>query len=113
MSGIINFNAQIAPMEHVEKLVRKEQEHGQVKQDALMQKAGEHLSQEGQLVQKTSESKKGRRVDRRKHGREEGKKDASSFTRKDCGFDGQADDESLAESAQTGVWSGNIVNIKV
>lgn len=113
MSGIINFNAQVAPMEHVEKVVRQEQEHGQVKQEALMQSASQRLSRDNEQVQKTQAATKGRRVDRRSEEDENARKKGGGEARKDRALAGQADDESLAESAQTDVWSGNIVNLKV
>lgn len=113
MSGIINFNAQIAPMEHVEKLVRQEQEHGQTKQAALMQKASQGLSRDNEQVQKTEKTRKDRRVERRNEEDEDARKKGATFAKKDRGAEGQADDESLAESAKTDVWSGNIVNLKV
>lgn len=113
MSGIINFNAQIAPMEHVEKVVRAEQEHSQVKQEALLQKASEHLSKDDRQVQKGADSKKGRRVDQRSQNEEESRRNGAAFAGKDRGAEGQASDEALTESAQTDIWSGNIVNLKV
>lgn len=113
MSGIINFNAQLAPMEHVEKVVRQEQDHGKVKQEALMQSAAEHLSRDNEQIKKTEATKKGRRVDRRNADDENARKRHPDFAQRDGGFDGQADDAALTESAQTGVWSGNIINVKV
>lgn len=113
MSGIVNFNAQIASLEHVEKVVRQEQEHGLIKGEALLQSATRLLSRDNEAVQKTEASPNGRKVERRKADDEGGRKKGSGFAKKDGGPDGQADDEALLESAQTGVWSGNIVNIKV
>lgn len=113
MSGIINFNAQLAPMEHVEKVVRQEQDHGKTKQEALMQRAAEGLSRDNEQVQKAEATKKGRRVDRRNADDENARKKGSSFAGRDKGLDGQADDAALTESSQTGVWSGNIINVKV
>lgn len=117
MSGIVNFNAQIASLEHVEKVVRQEQEHALVKGEALMQSATRLLSRDNEAVQKTEGSPNGRKVERRRADDEGGRKKGSGFAKKDGGPDGQpdvqADDEALLESAQTGVWSGNIVNIKV
>ena len=112
MSGIVNFNAQVAPMEHVEKVVRQEQEHGQIKQEALMHSAAQTLGRDNEQVQKTAATKKDRRVERRTSSNKNGGQGAD-FSGKDRGAEGQADDESLAESAQTGIWSGNIVNLKV
>jgi hypothetical protein len=113
MSGMINFNAQLAPMEHIEKVVRQEQEHGQVQQEALMRSAARRLSRDNEQVQETDASKKGRRVDKRGPEDEDARKKGGAFAQRDGGLDGQADDEVLFESAQTGRWSGNIINVKV
>lgn len=113
MSGIVNFNAQLAPMEHVEKVARQEQDHGKVKQEALMQSAAQSLSRDNEQVQKTEASNKGRRVNRRTAEDENARKRGQAFAGRDRGLAGQADDEALAESAQTGIWSGNIINVKV
>lgn len=116
MSGIINFNAQIAPMEHVEKVVRQEQEHSQVKQEALMQSAAERLSKDNEQVQKTAESRKDRKVGRKHQDDENSRRKWHSSTKEgtDAGLEGQADDQTLEAGAQQGgLWSGNIVNTKV
>lgn len=113
MSGMINFNAQIAPMEHVEKVVRQEQEHGLVKQEALLQSAAQRLSRDNEQVQKTVKSRKDRRVESRTDEDEEARKKGRNFAGKKPGQDSGPDGEDLAEQAKTGVWSGNIVNLKV
>lgn len=112
MSNMVNFNAQVAPMEHVEKMVRHEQEHDQIRQETLMQSASQLLSRDNEAVQKTAAAKKGRRVQRRNEDDDNGRK-GSGFAGKDRGRGGQTDGESLADGSQAGVWSGNIVNLKV
>ena len=119
MSGIVNFNAQVAPMEHVEKVVRQEQEHGQIKQQAMLQRAGQSLSEDSKEVQRTSDSGKGDRVKRRTSG--DGAEGGAAFysgefAKKQNADSGLAEQESAAQDnaeASGAVWSGNIVNIKV
>lgn len=109
MSGIVNFNAQVAPLEHVEKIVRQEQEHGAIKQQALMQKAAERLSKDNEQVQKSAKSRKDRKVGKRNHDDE----NARNRWAGNADDAPEAEDESLEAGACSGIWSGNIVNLKV
>ena len=114
MSSIVNFNAQIAPMEHVEKIVRQEQEHSQVKQEALMQNAATLLSKDNEQVQKTADIRKDRKVGSKNRDDENSRRKWKSSSQKAADeADGPDDDENSDAGAQTGLWSGNIVNIKV
>lgn len=111
MSGLINFNAQVAPMEHVEKVVRQEQQYSQVKLQSGMQEAGRMLSKDNEQVQETAESQKGQRVERRKHGKEQNaspeRQPANKKSEPDSG-----QEQDIPEISPD-VWSGNILNLKV
>lgn len=113
MSGIINFNAQIAPLEHVEKLVRQEQEHGQTKQAAVMQNAAESLHQDNKQVQESAKSANSRKVKAR--GEKEAPEQQSGNDSEQQGESqsGQAEPKDSGASAPADLWSGNIVNLKV
>ena len=66
MAEIVNFNAQLAPLEHVEKIVRQEQEHGQTARLASLMEAPSRLSKDNEQVRETTPQQR-RKVDER-HG---------------------------------------------
>lgn len=109
MSGLINFNAQIAPMEHVEKVVRQEQQYSQVKLQAVVQQAGKIFSKDNEQVQETAESQKGQRVTRRKHGKEQ----QAAPEHRQAKTKTEPEQEQGIPDMAPDVWSGNILNLKV
>ncbi len=113
MSDMINFNAQIAPMEHVEKVVRHGQEHSQVTQQALLQKASQTLSKDNEQVQRGAAGKHGKKVERHKGDDHD---DASAYRspKKRAGKNPQEEQpDGEIPDFSPDVWSGNIVNVKV
>ncbi|MDR2825778.1 MAG: hypothetical protein LBV76_03160 [Deltaproteobacteria bacterium] len=62
--------AQVAPMEHVARLVQQEQDAGPAKQATLQASAAEAISKANEQVEKTSGGEAGQKVTRRLDGRE-------------------------------------------
>lgn len=117
--SISNFAAQVAPMDHVAKVVQQEQDSGMMKQMVLQHVLSEKLAKDGQQVERTSASESGQKIKRQD---ERGRKGSGG------GHDGRREnadaaamtglEEQLAElgiDSETGsnVWAGNIVNVKV
>ena len=109
MSSIINFNAQLAPLEHVEKVARREQEHADTSQQALLREAPRLLSKDNEQVRRLPESL-GQKVERRLDGR----------GREAGGGRGEQQERQPAEEKEESggdfsgsVWTGNILNLKV
>lgn len=112
-----NLIVQVAPMEHVARVVLQEQESGAMRQQALQQVTPEKLQRDNEQVAKTSNSEAGQKVRRGKerHGRPDqhgqqtgggrGAEDQQEMTPEEL--------EALQLEPTGNVWAGNIVNMKV
>ncbi|MDR2050427.1 MAG: hypothetical protein LBQ63_01460 [Deltaproteobacteria bacterium] len=110
MAEIVNFNAQIAPLEHVEKVARREQEHGHVAGQGLLRDAARLLGRDNEQVQKTGQGE-GQRVERRRD--EEDRGGSGAFSGHQEQAEGEENPEDAASPSSSNIWSGNIVNLKV
>ena len=110
MAEIVNFNAQIAPMEHVEKVVRQEQEHAQTSGQALLRQAQRLLSKDKEQVRETLSGRGGRKVE--DEDRSGGEKRHPGSRPEHGPRKGGEPEEKLGESSAD-IWSGNIVNLKI
>ncbi|MDR2826391.1 MAG: hypothetical protein LBV76_06300 [Deltaproteobacteria bacterium] len=110
--------AQVAPMEHVAKVVQQEQDSGPVKQAVLQASTALALIKANDQVEKTSSGEAGQKVTRRFDGR--GKNKQGQTPEKFLGADNipeetlaEALDQSIENEPTPDVWTGNIVNVKV
>ncbi|MDR2503206.1 MAG: hypothetical protein LBD82_02300 [Deltaproteobacteria bacterium] len=110
MAEIVNFNAQIAHMEHVEKVVRQEQEHAQTSRQALLRQAPRLLSKDKEQVREALPGQGGRRVEDEDRSGGEKRHPGSRHER---GPRRGGEPEEKSGDFPADVWSGNIVNLKV
>jgi hypothetical protein len=110
------FVAQVAPMEHVARVVRQEMDAGPSNQSALQSGVAETLSKAGEQVEKTSPAETGQKVSRRSEGRGGNKgQTPGNFLNGEQNPE-QNQEASFAQNPETGAagaWTGNIVNVKV
>ncbi|MCL1916337.1 MAG: hypothetical protein FWG17_06515 [Desulfovibrionaceae bacterium] len=112
MAEIVNFNAQLAPLEHVEKIARKEQEHGSDSRLALLRNIPQDLHRASEQVQEPSKTE-GRRVEERPdEGEGRGGAPPDRRASKDKAAPGEDYGQEDASPAPEG-WSGIILNLKV
>lgn len=118
--SISNFAAQVAPMDHVAKVVQQEQESGLMKQQALQHGLAEKLTKDGQQVERTSAGEAGQKVKRQdERGRKgsghgaSGQKDKDGDLAAMTGLEEQLADLGIDSETASSVWAGNIVNVKV
>jgi hypothetical protein len=110
MAEIVNFNAQIAPLEHVEKVVRQEQEHGSIAGQELLRNAARLLGRDNEQVRKIGQGE-GQRVERRQD--QEGRGGSAAFSANPERGSQEENPEEASSPSSSNVWSGNIVNLKV
>jgi len=113
MASQSNFAALVAPMSHVERLVTQEAEHSFLRQQAVQQLAAQNVSKDAEQVQKTEADGPGQKV--RRKDEEQGSKQGRHFSKdKTRSETEEAVDGAVSEDVgSTGVWSGNILNLKV
>ncbi|MCL1889389.1 MAG: hypothetical protein FWF99_02650 [Desulfovibrionaceae bacterium] len=112
MAEIVNFNAQLAPLEHVEKIARKEQEHASDSRLTLLRNLPQDLHRASEQVREPSKVE-GRRVEERQ---DEGDGGGGASPDRRSSKDRSAPEENYgqedASPAPEG-WSGIILNLKV
>jgi hypothetical protein len=110
--------AQVAPLEHVAKVVQQEQDSGLMKQFTLQAGAAEALNKASEQVEKSSAGEAGQKVTRRFGGKGKNKQGQTpeKFSTGDKAVEEEAT-ESFAQNPENGLaadaWTGNIVNVKV
>jgi hypothetical protein len=108
--------AQVAPMEHIARVVRQEMDSGPANQLAVQSGVAEALSKAGEQVEKTSPGEAGQKVSRRSDGRGGKKGQTPEHFLNGEENPGQSPEDFLAQSPENGAadaWTGNIVNVKV
>lgn len=115
--SINNFVVQVAPMDHVAKVVQQEQESALMKQQVLQQLLPDKLMKDGQQVEKTAAGESGQKVARRK--KERGRQGHDGRPARDedpaaaLGLEEQLTELGIDSETGSNVWAGNIVNVKV
>ena len=113
MASQNNITALVAPMSHVERVALQEAEHSFLRQQAVQQLAVQNVNKDAEQVQKSEAEAQGQKVRTRdkKQGSKQGQQSLKDQARPE---DEEAVDGELPDdSGSAGVWSGNILNLKV
>jgi hypothetical protein len=110
--------AQVAPLEHVAKVVQQEQDSGLMKQSTLQASAAEALNKASEQVEKSSAGEAGQKVTRRFDGKGKHKQGQTPEKFSAGGKAVEEDpleifDQNPENSLTDDAWTGNIVNVKV
>lgn len=113
MASQSNFAALVAPMSHVERVAVQEAEHSFLKQQTVQQLAAQNVSKDAEQVQQTEANANGQKV--RSKDEKQDSRQGRHFSQDKAKpeVEEPADGATPEDLGSTGVWSGNILNLKV